>query len=120
LETESYDVKLGEEGGLPKPLENLGGKSATAALGWRETDLVESTGTQTQLQLAKNLPLHYRMYASPTKPKAREDTSPPGCSGSEGILQSAVEPLHEAVGLRMVCCRLGVFDGEEGTKSGPQ
>ena len=74
--TESYDVKLGEEGGLPKPLENPGGKSATAALGWRETDLVEPTGTQTQLQLAKNLPLHYRMYASPTKPKAREDTSP--------------------------------------------
>ena len=74
--TESYDVKLGEEGGLPKPLENLGGKSATAALGWRETDLVESTGTQTQLQLAKNLPLHYRMYASLTEPKAREDTSP--------------------------------------------
>jgi hypothetical protein len=43
-----------------------------------------------------------------------------GGSGSEGILQSAVEPLHEAVGLRMIGSCLSVLYGEERTKSCPQ
>jgi hypothetical protein len=43
-----------------------------------------------------------------------------GSSGSEGILQSAVEPLYEAVRLRMIGCGLCVLDGEERTKSGPK
>jgi hypothetical protein len=43
-----------------------------------------------------------------------------GRSGSEGILQTAVESLHEAVGLRMVGGCLSVCDGEKRTKAGPQ
>jgi hypothetical protein len=41
-------------------------------------------------------------------------------SGSEGILQTVVESLHEAVGLRMVGGGLSVRDGEKRTKAGPQ
>ncbi len=43
-----------------------------------------------------------------------------GRPGAEGILEAAVEALHEAVGLRMVGSRLSMFDGEEGTEAGPQ
>ncbi len=44
----------------------------------------------------------------------------PGRPGSERILETAVEPLHEAVGLRMVGGRLSVFDGVEAAQAGPQ
>ena len=44
----------------------------------------------------------------------------PGRPGPERILETAVEPLHEAVGLRMVGGRLSVFDGEEAAQAGPQ
>jgi hypothetical protein len=43
-----------------------------------------------------------------------------GSSGSEGILHSAVETFHEAVGLRVIGCGLCMLDGEERTKSGPK
>ncbi len=68
--------KSGAESGPPTLPENLGGNSAMVARVWKETDLGGPTGTQTQLQPAKNPPLHYRLYAYPSKPKAREETSP--------------------------------------------
>ena len=82
------DAKFGVESGLPTLPEIPEGNSATATRVWTEIDLEELAGTQTPLLLVKNPPPHYRPYAYPTIPKAREETSPlrpPGLGGHPSV-----------------------------------
>ena len=82
--TALYGGQWQEEPGLPTLPGNLGENSATAALAWKEIDLVVPTGNRTPLLLAKNLNPPSRLCAYLTRPKARGETSPlrpPGLGG---------------------------------------
>ena len=65
-----------EASGLPKPLENPVGRSATEALVWKGIDLAKPTVNQTQLPKVKNLSPPSMLSAYLATPKGDERTNP--------------------------------------------